>query len=666
MNEDGLKMKFETRNTTYFIFAWLLCGCCVLFLFGFTLQDDPKWASYLDAIDAENDPIEKVERILDIAYYALDYHPDSTLKYADLAYETSRKAGHLKGMISVEVLKGIFARSQKQFDQAIKHYETAISLNEPLENELRAAQIKDNLANVFVMQGKLEKAINLKEEALNVFEEEQDTTSIYIGLLGIGALLNDKGDYQNASKYFKSSLIFAKTNRDKAYSYGNIGISHRHQNQPDSAIYYYRKGIDIYPDEPIHLARAYNNIAILQKSENQFAEALASFEKAETAAKPLGNESFIASIQINRAFLFTQMGEHQKAAELIKASGPVIDSTGSLKEKTDLMKVRYQVAKSQGNDEDALAHYQSFIYLRDSIDNLDLNTRIADFEAKYETAEKEKQIAEQEAEIQQRINQRNLLLGGLAGVIWFATFAILFFWNRNRMNKVITHQELELQDQKISQLEQEKRFLSISSMLEGQENERMRIAQDLHDGIGGLLSSVKAHFSVIQKEIEKIESYQLSERVESLIDEASSEVRRISHNMAPRAIRLNGLKAAIQDLAAQLQEAGQAKVDFEWNGSGNEIPETKEIMLYRIIQELTNNIIKHAQASHVLIQVNMFDDDLNLIVEDDGVGFDLHTALAQKSLGLKSIRSRVDFLDGKLDFDSRKGAGTTVSVQVPV
>jgi len=203
----------------------------------------------------------------------------------------------------------------------------------------------------------------------------------------------------------------------------------------------------------------------------------------------------------------------------------------------------------------------------------------------------------------------------------------------------------------------------MNAMMEGQEAERTRIAKDLHDGLGGLLSTVKAHFGNIQSEIKKIESLQVYNRAQEMMDEACEEVRRISHNLMPGALRLEGLKTAIEQLGKELSEAHTFEVKVEAINFNSRMQETQEVFIFRIIQETLNNIVKHANAKNVLIQISETDDEYHFIIEDDGKGFD--PIQIKSGLGLKSIQSRVDFLKGNLDIDTRPGIGTTVSFHIP-
>ena len=203
----------------------------------------------------------------------------------------------------------------------------------------------------------------------------------------------------------------------------------------------------------------------------------------------------------------------------------------------------------------------------------------------------------------------------------------------------------------------------MNAMIEGQESERIRIAKDLHDGLGGLLSTVKAHFSNIQAEIKRIESLQIYDRAQEMMDEACDEVRRISHNLMPNTLRLEGLSSAVEILGSEMSEAHQITINVEVPDSISSMSESQGVFIYRIIQEGLNNVIKHAEAKEVLVQLSETADEFHCIIEDDGKGFD--PLMIKSGLGLKSIQSRVNYLEGSLDIDTRIDVGTTISFHIP-
>ena len=323
-----------------------------------------------------------------------------------------------------------------------------------------------------------------------------------------------------------------------------------------------------------------------------------------------------------------------------------------------------EVYHELGNDAKAYEFIEKHHHFKDSIFQNDMKLKIAEMEIQYESVEQEKEIASQKLDISEKSRQRTALLGGMGILSLGIIFVLLFFRNKLKYQKTISHQKDHIKDQEINELRNQNKLLAMSSMLEGQEAERSRIAKDLHDGLGSLLSNVKAHFSVIQAEIEKMENMNLYNKANDMIDEACVEVRRIAHNMVPQAIANSGIVGALNDLGANLKQQGYQCI-FEFKDIPEDFPEQRSIMLFRIIQELIQNITKHAEAKEIFLQVIRLENQLSVVVEDDGKGFDYNAAKRKDNLGLKSIESRISFLNGQVLFDSAIGKGTTVKIEIP-
>lgn len=314
---------------------------------------------------------------------------------------------------------------------------------------------------------------------------------------------------------------------------------------------------------------------------------------------------------------------------------------------------------------DAVNLFYEYKEASDSLFSLEKDRNLTFALQKYEAEKKDKALLEQELEIQESKKQKSLIL--YAASLLFLIFAgsVFFFRKRLQYIKTISDQKDALQKQKITDLTQKNKLLALNSMLEGQEAERMRIAKDLHDSLGGLLSNVKAHFTIIHQEIEKLEKFNVAQRTNQLIDEACLEVRRISHNMMPHALSIAGLKGALEDLSEYMRSI-QYNVNLEIRNVPDGLEQTRQVTIYRLIQEILNNIHKHAEARNVIIQLIGHEGNLNMIVEDDGKGFEYEKALEKGGLGIKSINSRVEFLDGTIEWDSQIGQGTSININIPI
>lgn len=527
-------------------------------------------------------------------------------------------------------------------------YQEAIDLleeNKSNQDLLTQTIFDDEIANLYGLQGNYEKAFELKERTLKAFKEAKIDSLTYKSLTGLSRLFNNKFDYETGHKYIRESLEYATTRVDSAQAISNLGIYYKHQQMLDSAEYYYQAGLDLYPvnEDLTFFYITYNNLALLEKQRGNKQKALDYYDEAISYAEQMGDEKTKAAIIVNTSYIYYDLKDYARAEKILNEQEATIMSKGHVLDKLNFDLIRYNIAEKLNKDGDAYSYYKRFRGTKDSVDNLKLNTKIAEFETKYETEKKDKEIALQEISIEKAKNQKRYLFFGLFGALWLGLFGTLYFWARNRYQKRLSEEMM--------------RNVTISSMIQGQEKERMRIAQDLHDSLGGLLTTIKMHFERLHIKIEEWANIEGTENMEQLIEKASSEVRRISHNMAPRTLNLSGLEAAIGDLATEINAAGEMNVSFEWHGK--EIPEQDQIMVYRIVQETCNNAMKHSKATNLLIQMNVFEDGYNILIEDDGQGFG---GDEKQGMGLKNIKSRATIIQAEVEIDSTPGQGTSITV----
>ncbi len=220
--------------------------------------------------------------------------------------------------------------------------------------------------------------------------------------------------------------------------------------------------------------------------------------------------------------------------------------------------------------------------------------------------------------------------------------------------------------QRISELETEKKLLATEAVLKGEEQERSRLAKDLHDGLGGLLSGIKYSFQNIKSNlVMTTENHQAFERGMDMLDTSIKEMRRVAHNMMPEALVKFGLDTALKDFCNDINQTAVLQVTYQSIELENvSIDQTTSITIYRIVQELIHNSMKHAAAKTAIVQLSKTDGKISITVEDDGKGFDTVILNHSKGIGWSNIKSRVDFLNGKLDVQSGPGKGTSVHIEL--
>jgi len=254
-----------------------------------------------------------------------------------------------------------------------------------------------------------------------------------------------------------------------------------------------------------------------------------------------------------------------------------------------------------------------------------------------------------------------LLLAVSLAAIWYNRSKLL-----EKKNQLV-QQNAAMQEQKISELEKEKQLLASQALLRGQEEERARLAKELHDGLGGLLSGVK-HSIINTKENTLLtdDNSQLFERSVQMIDNSVKELRRVAHNMMPEALAKFGLSDAINDYCKTINASGAVQVIYQDFGDTVKYDSSVETGVYRIIQELLNNVIKHSGGTQVLVQTICNADRISITVEDNGKGFDTVSLKDTPGTGWNNIRSRVDYLKGSIDINSETGKGSSVNIELPI
>ena len=320
-----------------------------------------------------------------------------------------------------------------------------------------------------------------------------------------------------------------------------------------------------------------------------------------------------------------------------------------------------EVYKQLGNFTKAFAYKDSVGLIKDSLYQADNVAQIAFRTARYNYEKKQHEVEQLEADKQlqqlsiDRQHTLNYILIG--GALVLLILSLLTYRNYKQKQK--------LQQQRINKLETQQQLTATEAVLKGEEQERTRLAKDLHDGLGGMLSGIKFSMNSMKGNmIMTPDNAQAFERSMDMLDSSIKEMRRVAHNMMPEALVKFGLDTALKDFCNDINQSGALKVNYQSIGlDAAAIDQITAITIYRIVQELINNTMKHAAASTAIVQVTKSDGQLSVTVEDDGKGFDTAVLQNVRGIGWTNIQSRVDFLKGKLDVQSATGRGTSVHIE---
>ncbi len=307
----------------------------------------------------------------------------------------------------------------------------------------------------------------------------------------------------------------------------------------------------------------------------------------------------------------------------------------------------------------AFKHQQLYHNLKDSILNKEKTEAVNLLEVKYRTAEKEKEITQKQLLINQqkrKIEHKNIWIAGISATTIFLTTIASLLYSRNR------HKQ-HLQSEQIRSLQQKQEIDRLKALMEGEEKERVRIAQDLHDGIVVQFSAAKMNLRSLSYTHSDLAGSADFQQVVQQLDNATRDLRQTAHNLLPDILLEEGLAEAVYYFCKNLKLSNGLDIDFQLYGTIPRMPADFELSLYRIIQELVHNIIKHASATHALVQLTAQNSLLTIAIEDNGIGLPQITINSKKGIGLKNIKTRVATLRGQIDIHSNPGNGTIVYLE---
>ncbi len=599
-------------------------------------------------------------------------------------------------------------------DSAIYFYVLARDLSEKLGYITGTMKYLSNITYVFNTQNKFDTALQLNLKSVELAKNNGTLEQLAACLGNVANSYLHLERYENAIDYFlQASDLIGKSGNQQYQSilFNNLAIIYIKLKQPEKAREYAENAVSLAREtnDLYNLGVNLDNLALTYINEGKLLQAINSLEEALKIAEETNNIYVKESILINLADAYRKSGEFNKiktyaeagaqlAIELEDISG---ESTAYLSlgyyylfesKLTDALKFA-QLSEEKAASLSLLeplanaysllglialvkkeyADFQRYQFKEDSIVNLTVNERILnniqDLETKYETQQKVQQInqLEQDKAIQElRIRQNQYFLLILCGII-ITILVIGFLLIRSyRQKQLILSQEKELHERRIGEFEIEKKLTATEAVLKGQDTERTRLARDLHDGLGGMLSGIKLSFMHIKEALAKSsDEQQLFDRSLDMLDGSIIELRKVAHNMMPETLLKFGLDASLKDYCDSITDTGALEVSYQSISLDKlEADQTALITIYRIVQELLNNIVRHAAATNIYVQLALHDDHLTITVEDDGKGFDVQVVKDSPGIGWNNIRNRVDFLKGTMDVQSELDKGTTTNIDL--
>ncbi len=548
------------------------------------------------------------------SFYDDETFQEKALQYAYRAIQLSDTLKHQDDLTAVydNIHEIYFRRSQyrKSFEASLKAIWYARSA------PLKAAKMENNLLGVLSLLGEDKITDEYIERCIHTGMQYQD------GELWSSALLN------------KAHILDKGSNSDTTQML-------------------------LYLDSGIRVAQRFNQYhqlcgALINKSSlmaqhGRPAESMLLLKAADTLSRyyPIPTYFRRKSYEI-AGTAYTKLGNFLLAEQSLLKSLQGANNHDSLSPLRELS--RLYVAKG-----DYLKAYQTHKLFRDKIDTLSKNNtlfQIRDLELQYRTAEKDKQIAENKLLLSARENDlkvKNLWIAIFAtGGVLLLCLVFLLRRNFNHKKRILLAEQANI---------------GLKARIEGEEIERKRIASELHDGIGGILSAAKMNLSSIDPVMQNSNPEYV--RSVLLLDEAYKELRRTAHNLSPHLLKNKGLAESVFSFCHEAAKSKNIQLKFQHYGTLDILPESIALSTYRIIQELMQNIIKHSKATIAMVQLSLQDNILSITVEDNGQGMPPATTKSE-GIGLSNIKDRVKAMNGDMEIDSRINEGTSVYIRLYV
>jgi signal transduction histidine kinase len=625
----------------------------------------------------------RVDAMQTLANYELKNQQDSIgLLRLKEAIELAQKSGYTSGVLQGQLLLGNYHRSKANWAESIERFTEVIAGADKLSNDSLKNRFQmmafNNLGGIYNINGDFSSSLENRLRAMEIVEKivpvnYNNRALIYLNIASDYRQLQIPAkaiDYLNKTTQFFDS-ISNRLKMEYYYEYHLNYIAADSAARAKQVLDQLGAGIrkydwNAFQKKDYTMMHAKLSADYYADVEQLYPAAMGYAQDAINLAKELKLKNELAD-GFYRAGRIAYLQEDIPSA--IRQLQLSYDSASAANLKNIMRKSAGLLAEAYAKKGDYARAYQferearqisGWIYDQEK-------TREINFlESKYQHQKKETEIAFLQLDNLSKkfvLAKRNkqLWIGGLIGAALVLILGLLYFVNRQK--RIIAEKDKVLQLEQILMLEQQQQVVSLQSMVNGQEMERSRIAKDLHDGLGGLFSTVKMHFSALQHENEQLKENSLFSKSYELVDTAAKEVRRIAHNMMPEVLIKLGLLQAVQEFCNSISASRQVQVTLLEYGMDKRLNASTEVMLYRIIQELLNNIIKHARATEAIIQFNKMGDRLTITVEDNGAGFDAAPSEADVHAGLSSVKSRVTYLNGQLSIDSERGIGTTILME---
>lgn len=598
----------------------------------------------------------------------VDDDPSAVLIKAKEALKTARSMNYQTGVGRFHSRIAQATYRLGAYDSALVHFHHALQIRLDQADWYRASNTCIEINYVYQDLGLRDSSFKYLIEAAQLRSELNEPLLVAEVNIELAQLSIEYEEYQAADNYLREAVIITQHPTDSLLNYllsSTRGIYHLATDAPDAALVHFNRAESYLPFFGTAVAARHQNyLAATHQALGSTEASLRAYRLASRQFRALDMQHDHCLLQYSLGQLYFDLGNPDSASHFLQNALDCSLELGDLINAKRAMVALSDWMINNGQFEQASALQRQLLQVSDSILTTEKVQHIARLQVQYKTELKEREIQLLNEQHKTQRAQRNALIAGLIVLLLVVVMLGLVY----RQKKRLAARNEALAKEKIQSLLSQQESQVYNAMVEGQEEERKRIAADLHDRLGSMLSTVKLMFSDLNAKIDANQSQQdhKLEKITGVLDEAVAEVRKISHNLSTGMLVDFGLSKAVEAMCASMDATANLRCHFQQHGNNERIPTQVEVGVYRIIQEAVTNIIKHAKATSIHVQFNQTKEELMVCIEDNGRGFDIEQLPQNTGIGLKNMQQRATVMNGKLHIESSKGKGTMVIIEIPL
>ncbi|MBC8757391.1 tetratricopeptide repeat protein [Kordia sp. YSTF-M3] len=606
---------------------------------------------------------------------------DSAFYVLQQSERIEKSTNNYKGILAVYNTKALLYKRNELYDEALESYMKALSIQDSSITKKQRSTTHANLANVYTKLGIYDKAVDHYQQALVLNKADATSRQTIRTYTNLGNVYSLSSDYKLAEFYYIKALQHYQTfenDTEIAKLYNNLGALFYEKGEDLLSLEYFKKSIQLKEQlqDSSALVEGYLNIAELYSEKNRnMPIAFKYLDKASQLVTGEKKASNLAKIHLSKASMYQAKYQIAKAKKELEKAILLSKNQGKLTFERYLVKIQSEIAFAEGNLKEAYQYRIAYEKLNDSVFNEQKLWEIAAIQksnqaqakkAEITLLEKDRMLAEEVASRKQEENKKlyGYLIAIAISMCLLGIIAVYFYKLKKTASQLAKQQELFL-NERIQNLVNDQEIDIINATLSAREKEKEEISKELHNNIGSLLTSVKFHFQAFDQNVLFAHegTKKIYEKTIQIIDNATDEVRAISHRFDKDPIPEFNLENAIITFSQKVENKN-LKVHTTIHGLEEFQNSQTSITIFRILQELVNNVLKHAEASELSINITRNSDGINIIVEDNGKGFNV--GKKQHGIGLKNLKKQLINMDGSCHIDSNEARGTIVNVDIPI